>query len=101
MDSQFLIISRGLIFVVPRNVMFMSGEIIAGEKQIFAKLPKIYLLNQYNLLFFVIQNIKKQNYSFQNLTKNSQNPRKLISRKLIFAKINLLKVFFPQSCQKC
>ena len=41
-DGEVLDILRGLIFAITRSVMFMSNMIIAGEKQIFAKLPKIY-----------------------------------------------------------
>ena len=63
-DGEDLIISRGLIFAVARNVMFISSIIIAWIKQTFAKLPKMYQVNQYNLPLFVIQSVKKHNYSF-------------------------------------
>ena len=41
-DGKILDMSPGLIFAVTRNVMFMSNMIIAGEKEIFAKLSEIY-----------------------------------------------------------
>ena len=40
--AEILIISYEVIFAVARYVMFMSSMIIAGEKQIFEKLPKMY-----------------------------------------------------------
>ena len=41
MAAEILIISYEVIFAVARYVMFMSSMIIAGEKQIFEKLPKM------------------------------------------------------------
>ena len=41
-EDDVLIISRGLIFVVARYVIFMSSKIIAGKKQSFAKSAKTY-----------------------------------------------------------
>ena len=41
-DGKISIVSRGLIFVVARYVMFMSSLKITGKKQISVKLPKMY-----------------------------------------------------------
>ena len=39
---------------------------MAEKIQIFAKLRKIYKINQYGPPLFSIQIVKKQNYSFRN-----------------------------------
>ena len=44
-DSEIFLILRGLILMVARYVMFMFSTIVAEKKQIFGKLPKIYLIS--------------------------------------------------------
>ena len=44
----------------------MSKMIVAEKEQIFAKLRKIYKVNQYDTPLFSIQILKKQDYSFRN-----------------------------------
>ena len=39
---------------------------MAETEQIFAKLRKIYKINQYDPPLFTIRIVKKQNYSFRN-----------------------------------
>ena len=44
-DCEIFLILRGLILVVARCVVFMFSTIVTVTKQIFEKLPKIYLIS--------------------------------------------------------
>ena len=109
-DGEISIVSRGLIFVVARYVMFMSSLKITGKKQISVKLPKTYWLHYHHSPLCVIQSVKKGELLFLLILKpchketSTKISQKLISRKLIFTKINLFQIgvrilwFFPWDC---
>ena len=59
-DGKIIINLYGLIFAIGRYVIVVSSMIIVGEF-FFAKLPKMYELNQYNSTSFA--SVKKQNFS--------------------------------------